>query len=349
MSAYKNILRPLLFNLESENAHETACDLLTLLHRMPTVCNIMKNLNQIQADQPVELFGITFPNRIGLAAGFDKNGKFPRASAAFGFGHVEVGTVTPQAQPGNPKPRLFRIPEEGALINRMGFNNLGSKYMYTSIHKNFPKSNRSIPLGINIGKGKATPIENAIQDYLTCFDVLADEADYFTINVSSPNTKNLRHLQSNEALNTLLGELKKRNTDYAKAKQQNPIPMVLKIAPDLTYNELDLIIENIISHEYDGIIATNTTIQRPINTKINESGGYSGGELIHKLSMKTLHHIVKITDGKLPIIATGGINNASKAKEKIDAGATLIQIYSGWVFEGPLLPKKIAKELKNLG
>jgi len=347
LSVYKNIVRSILFNLEAENAHETACDFLALLHRSPFICNLLRKINQVHEAKPIELFGLTFPNRIGLAAGFDKNGKFPRAAEAFGFGHIEIGTVTPQAQPGNPKPRLFRVSDQNALINRMGFNNLGAKAMYESIHSDFPKQSRTVPLGINIGKAKTTPIENAVRDYLACFDMLADQADYFTINVSSPNTKNLRSLQSDDELKILLKALQQRNNQRAESKQEKPIPMILKIAPDLSYDELDILINNVIEHRYDGIIATNTTIQRPTHISLNEDGGFSGGDFMHELSMRTITHIVKQTNGNLPIIAAGGINNVETAREKIEAGASLTQIYTGWIYEGPFLPKRIATGLRK--
>lgn len=342
---YKNLIRPFIFNLEAENAHETACQFLKFMTSLPFICEMMAKYNRVSGDEPVELFGLEFPNRVGLAAGMDKNGELAKAIEAFGFGHIEVGTVTPEAQPGNPRPRLFRDIASKGLINRMGFNNKGSEYMLNILESKYSKSKRSVPLGVNIGKAKATPLEKAVEDYLECFRVLADQADYFTINVSSPNTQNLRQLQSQEYLSVLLDSLQKENIAYAKKMGRAPHPVLLKIAPDLSYQEIDCILELLLEFNYSGIIATNTTIQRPTDVGIDEMGGYSGGELLNKLSLDIIRYISKSTSGHLPIVGVGGINSPRSAGEMLNAGASLVQIYSSWIYEGPFFPRELARAL----
>ena len=344
---YKNLLRPLIFNLEPENAHETACQFLKCMTSVPFVCQLMAKYNQVSGDEPVELFGLEFPNRVGLAAGMDKNGELAKAIEAFGFGHIEVGTVTPEAQPGNPRPRLFRDLASSGLINRMGFNNKGTQYMLNALESKYSKSKRAVPLGVNIGKAKSTSLETAVEDYLQCFRVLADQADYFTINVSSPNTQNLRQLQSQEYLSVLLDSIQKENLAYAKKMGRAPHPVLLKIAPDLSYQEIDSILELLLEYNYSGIIATNTTIQRPSNVGLDEMGGYSGGEFLNKLSIDIIRYISKSTMGHLPIIGVGGINSPKSAGEMLDAGASLVQIYSSWIYEGPFFPKELARALSQ--
>lgn len=344
---YKNIVRPFFFKLNPEDAHESVCSFLCLMAKFPFLCDIFRKYNQVKVGKPINLFGLNFPNHIGLAAGMDKNGSFPKASEAFGFGHIEVGTVTPNAQPGNPRPRMFRVEENQAIINRMGFNNNGTNSMLASLEKNFSKKNRRTPLGINIGKAKSTPIDNALDDYLKSFHYLADQADYFTINVSSPNTLNLRKLQSKEELDTLCKEMQKANLGLAKKMGRKPHPLLLKISPDLSFPEIDSILEVLLDYNFSGIIATNTTIQRPIGINIEETGGYSGGAFIQKISTDIVRYISKATSGKLPIIAAGGINDLKSAGEKMDVGASLIQIYTSWIYEGPFFPKKLAVALRN--
>ncbi len=342
---YKNLLRPLIFKLEPENAHESACQFLKLMTSLPLVCELMSRYNSVKADNPVKLFGLEFPNRVGLAAGMDKNGELAKAIEAFGFGHIEVGTVTPEAQPGNPRPRLFRDLASNGLINRMGFNNKGTENMLYALEHKYPKGRRGVPIGVNIGKAKSTPLENAVEDYLKCFKVLADQADYFTINVSSPNTQNLRQLQSREYLSVLLDSIQKENLAYAKKMGRAPHPVLLKIAPDLTYQEVDIILELLLDYNYSGIIATNTTIQRPNSIGIIEMGGYSGGDFLNKLSLDMIRYISKSTLGHFPIIGVGGINSPRTAGEMLNAGASLIQIYSSWIYEGPFFPRVLAKAL----
>jgi dihydroorotate dehydrogenase len=346
---YENIVRPVLFKMEPEQAHDRGRTALMSLGSVPTLCALMRRFNQVREDKPVKLFGLEFPNRVGLAAGMDKDGEFPRAIEALGFGHTEVGTVTPQGQPGNPRPRLFRYPDKGALINRMGFNNKGSEAMLQSLSKHYPKGKRGIPVGINIGKAKTTPLDQAVEDYLACFRTLADQADYFTINISSPNTQGLRELQSATYLRDLLRTIRDENLSHAKKLGHNPHPLLLKIAPDLTFKEIDEIVGVLMELNYDGIIATNTTIQRPAGFPVNEAGGLSGGKYIRKRSNDVINYIHRSTDGKLPIIGVGGIDSAESAGEKIDAGASLVQLYTGWVYRGPFFAREIAKALKSQG
>jgi dihydroorotate dehydrogenase len=344
---YKNLLRPLFFRMEPEEAHDSACYFLKLMASLPFVCDVFRKYNLIEGDKPIELFGLEFPNRVGLAAGMDKDGQFPSAIEAFGFGHVEVGTVTPEAQPGNPRPRLFRETKHNGLINRMGFNNKGAEAMLRSLEQGFPRNKRKIPLGVNIGKAKVTPLEKAVEDYSKSFSILADQADYFTINVSSPNTQNLRQLQSREYLSIILDTLQKQNLALSKKMGRSPHPILLKIAPDLSFEEIDVILELLLEYNYSGIIASNTTIQRPENIIHDEMGGYSGGAFIHKLSNEVIRYISKATDGRLPIVGVGGIDSPESAGEKIDAGASLVQIYTSWIYNGPLFGRELARALQE--
>ena len=346
---YENIIRPILFKMEPEQAHDRGRALLMLLSNVPTVCALMRTCNQVREENPVRLFGLKFPNRVGLAAGMDKDGEFPRAMEALGFGHVEVGTVTPNEQPGNPRPRLFRYPEQNVLINRMGFNNKGSKAMLQCLSKNYPKNKRGIPVGINIGKAKVTPLDQAVDDYRAAFRTLADQADYFTINISSPNTPGLRDLQSKNYLHDLLFELRKENQNHAKKLGHKPHPLILKIAPDLSFVESDQILEVLLDLYYDGIIATNTTVSRPSGFSSAETGGMSGGSHLNRLSNEIINYVYRSTEGKLPIIGVGGIDSARSAGEKIDAGASMVQLYTGFVYRGPFFAKTLAKALKAHG
>lgn len=347
--AYENIIRPVLFKMDPEHAHDRGRAFLIALSNMPTLCAFMRIFNQVREETPVQLFGLSFPNRVGLAAGMDKDGEFSRAMEALGFGHVEVGTVTPKEQPGNPRPRLFRYPEQNVLINRMGFNNRGAEAMLQSLSKNYPKNKRNMPLGINIGKAKITPLDQAVDDYRAAFRILADQADYFTINISSPNTPGLRDLHSKTYLHDLLLALRNENQSYAKKLGHEPHPLLLKIAPDLSYPELDQILEVLLDLNYAGVIATNTTVSRPDGFSSTESGGMSGGDHLNRLSNKIINYIYRSTEGKLPIIGVGGIDSVESAGEKMDAGASMIQLYTGLVYRGPFFAKKLAKGLKAHG
>lgn len=296
----------------------------------------MNVLNFFVNNPPIsrrKLWGLTFENPVGLAAGLDKNGDYIDALAALGFGFLEVGTVTPKPQLGNPKPRMFRLIEQRAIINRMGFNNKGVDYLIHQVQK---KKYQGI-LGINIGKNATTPIENAIDDYFICLDKVYPHASYITINISSPNTPGLRSLQSNEYLHRLLENLKKRQDQLANQHQQY-VPILIKIAPDLNQEEIVLMGQTFNEHKIDGIIATNTTLDRDLiqgSLFAHESGGLSGQPLFQK-STKILAALKKIVID-IPIIASGGIMSANDAKIKMEAGAELIQLYTGFIYEGPQL------------
>lgn len=342
---YQKIIKPILFKQEPERAHEIAVLALKFMGDLGPITRLFESYNQIKV-QPVELFGLKFPNRVGIAAGFDKNAECFKAAGAIGFGHIEAGTVTLYRQPGNPKPRLFRFPDEEAIINRMGFNNDGAKIVAERlaklVHKNKP---RTIPLGINIGKSKITPIEEAEQDYVGSFSLLADYADYITINVSSPNTVGLRELQGKKQLKSLLSALKTANTERAKKLGSRELPMLLKIAPDLSFPQIDSILEIIQDLNFAGIVATNTTLQRPgVFAKMDHAGGLSGRPL-HRLSCDIIKYIHLQTAGKLPIIGVGGIMDPQSAGQTMDAGASLVQIYTGMIYKGPFLGREIARSL----
>ncbi len=335
---YKRILRPILFLLPAETAHR----LIFAVLKIPFVQHMLKATYHF-SDKNLqrELFGLTFPNPIGLAAGFDKNAEIFHQLSAMGFGFIEIGTVTPLPQPGNPRPRLFRLKADQAIINRMGFNNEGVE----EVVRRLRKRDKSIIIGGNIGKNKTTPNELAVRDYLQCFEKLFDYVDYFVINVSSPNTPNLRELQEKEPLLKLLNKLKAAN-----AAKANPKPILLKIAPDLSDAQLDDIIDIVQQTEIAGIIATNTTISRE-NLKTSPeaiekigAGGLSGKPLKNR-STKVIRYLHQKSAGEIPIIGVGGIHSAADALEKLDAGASLIQLYTGFVFEGPALIRQIKKVL----
>lgn len=346
---YENIVRPILFRMEPEQAHDRGRSALMAAGSIPFVCPTLRAFNRVCEDKPVKLFGLEFPNRVGLAAGMDKDGEFPKVIEALGFGHAEVGTVTPDGQPGNPRPRLFRYPEYGGLVNRMGFNNKGADAMLQALSKSYPKGKRKMPVGVNIGKAKATPLDQAAEDYLACFRKLADQADYFTINISSPNTKGLRELQTKAYLRELLSAIRDENLSHAKKLGYAPHPLLLKIAPDLTFAEIDSILEVLTELDYSGIIATNTTISRPAGFASEETGGMSGHAELRRKSNEVINYIYRSTSGKLPIIGVGGVNSAESAGEKIDAGASMVQIYTGWIYKGPFFAKELAKALKAKG
>jgi dihydroorotate dehydrogenase len=334
-AAYERLVRPILFSFSPEAAHNLAIRNLRAISAWPSV------LHQLERFQPVPkprtVFGLTFPNPIGLAAGFDKNGVAIPAWAALGFGFVEIGTVTAKPQPGNPKPRIFRYPEQEALINRLGFNNDGAGVVAARLRA-LRESGRwpAIPVGINIGKSKITPIENAVADYLYSFRVLAPLADYVVLNVSSPNTPGLRSLQEHDALEQLLVAIRRDNEGVGK-------PVLLKIAPDLSIAELEQIIAACEQHAVAGIIATNTTLDHSaISSARDQTGGLSG----RPLREKSTAFVRAITSrSSLPVIASGGISDAASAREKLEAGAALLQIYTGYVYRGPGLLREIAQGL----
>jgi dihydroorotate dehydrogenase len=343
---YQNILKPLLFRLDAELAHEVGVDALALLSHVRPLCALMERCNRLPPElyRPVECFGLKFPNAVGLAAGFDKNGRAWPAAAALGFGHVEIGTVTLHAQPGNPRPRAFRYAADQAVINRMGFNNGGAAALAARLAKHAAPGRRSIPLGINLGKSKVTSLDRAVDDYLGSFRLLADHADYVVVNVSSPNTPGLRDLQDAAWLKPLLVALVEENrarVDGGKPRR----PLLLKIAPDLSFPQVDAALEVIDELKLDGIIATNTTLARPGGLAVvNEAGGLSGRPL-QRRSTQIINYISRITNGRLPIIGVGGIMDEASAGEKLDAGATLVQLYTGLIYRGPFFAAEVARAL----
>lgn len=341
---YDRIGKPIFFRQDAESAHERAVALLAALGRIRPACALLERLNQLPpaVHRPVECLGLRFPNTVGLAAGFDKNGRAWPAAAALGFGHVEIGTVTRHAQPGNPKPRLFRYPEQQAVINRMGFNNDGAAAVAGRLARLPGPGRRRIPLGINLGKTKVTPLEGATEDYLESFRLLADHADYLVVNVSSPNTPGLRELQDAAWLTPLLSALVEENRARVSAGKPRR-PLLLKIAPDLSFPQIDAALGVIAALGLDGIIATNTTLARPgYFAGVNEAGGLSGLP-VRARSTEIINYISRATAGRLPIIGVGGITDAASAAEKLDAGATLVQIYTGMIFRGPFLAAELAR------
>lgn len=345
---YDKMLRPIMFRMDPEKAHELAVNSLAILSSMRLVCRLMAS-GKRRGCTPVELFGLRFPNIVGLAAGFDKNARVWPAAAALGFGHVEVGTITAHRQPGNPRPRAFRYAGEEAIVNRMGFNNDGAEKVARRLSRQFKRGKPSIPLGINIGKSKVVSLEHAADDYLRSFEALADYADYFCINVSSPNTPDLRRLQEESLLVNLLRELKDANEARAVQAGRARIPMLVKIAPDLTFRQIDAVLATVLDLEYDGIVATNTTLGRPEGWRHpKEEGGLSGRPL-QALSTRIIRYISQRTGGRLPIIGVGGIHDAESVGEKIDAGASLVQIYTGLVYHGPAFPVEVARAARGRG
>jgi len=341
---YKSFVKPLFFKMSPEQAHEVAVDMLRILSRTPGLASAVSAFNSLpSAAEPVDVFGLRFPNRIGLAAGFDKNAVCWEAFRALGFGHVEAGTLTFKAQPGNPKPRLFRFPEQEAVLNRMGFNNHGAQFVAARLSRR--GSSGKMPLGLNIGKSKITPLDEAVDDYLQSFSLLADFADYVAINVSSPNTPDLRRLQEESRLRVLLEALAQANKGRDGRPGKSPKPILLKIAPDLDLAQLDEILQILMDLEFDGIIATNTTMARegPFRD-LDEPGGISG-KPVEEMSTGIVARIASLTGGKLPIIGVGGVSDPDSAARKIDAGATLVQVYSALIYEGPFLGKRIARSL----
>ena len=333
------LARSALFRLDPETAHELALKSMCALG--PAVA-----LLGAGADSGEErtVMGIRFPNPVGLAAGMDKNGEYLDPLAALGFGYLEIGTVTPRPQPGNPKPRLFRLVEHEAIINRMGFNNVGVEKMLRNVEKS---SFRGV-LGINIGKNFDTPIERAADDYLACLDAVYDRATYVAVNISSPNTKNLRDLQSRERLDELLGAIMARREQLAE-RAGAVKPLAVKIAPDLDDEQIAAIVELALKHRIDGLIATNTTIGRAGvegHAHANEAGGLSGRP-VFTLSTQVLRKLAQALAGRIPLIGVGGILDGAGAKAKIDAGASLVQIYTGFIFRGPDLIAEARRALKG--
>ena len=339
---YTLFIKPLLFRCNPEKAHYLAFDALKLFIGNALGRFISKSVfSYLHPKLEKQLFGLTFPNPVGLAAGLDKDAKVFNELASLGFGFIEIGTLTPKAQTGNDKPRLFRLPNDGALINRMGFNNEGVDAAAVRLKNRKTKT----IIGGNIGKNKLTANEDAISDYEYCFNALFDEVDYFVVNVSSPNTPNLRALQDKEPLTALLNHLQKINNAKAKRK-----PLLLKIAPDLTNSQLDDIIDIVAITQIDGIIATNTTIARePLSYTKQEietigMGGLSGKPLT-KRSTEVIRYLKTKSNNAFPVIGVGGIHSPKDALEKLEAGADLLQLYTGFIYEGPSLIKRINKAI----
>ncbi len=337
MNVYK-FAKPFLFQLDAENAHDLTLKSL----RFAEKTGVLSLLPKPVQCEPKEVMGLTFPNPVGLAAGLDKNGAVIDGLAALGFGFLEIGTITPRAQPGNPKPRLFRLNEAEAIINRFGFNNLGVDNLIQNVET---VKYRGI-LGINIGKNFDTPNESAVDDYLVCMRKVYAHASYITVNISSPNTKHLRQLQEKDALDALLAILKAEQQVLA-GKHGKYVPIALKIAPDLDKSQVVEIADLLKAHQFDGVIATNTTLARDAVVGLpnaDEAGGLSGAPVREKSTL-VISQLSKQLAGELPIIGVGGISNGADAAEKIAAGASLVQIYSGLIYRGPSLVRDICKTL----
>lgn len=339
MSLIYPLIRKLFFSLDAEKAHLLGLNALKLTRFL--------KLSRLMFGQPVyapkQVMGLTFPNSVGLAAGLDKNGDYIEALAAVGFGFIEIGTVTPQPQPGNPQPRLFRIPEAQAIVNRMGFNNKGLEYLVAQVRK----ANINAILGINIGKNLATPVEQAVNDYIVCLQRVYPYADYITINISSPNTPGLRNLQFGNELKKLLSRLKKEQLRLQQ-KYHQYVPLAVKIAPDMEDDEINMIAALLMENNIDAVIATNTTISREAVAGLpnaKEQGGLSGVPLKEQAT-QVVKQLADCLQGKIPIIAAGGIFSAQDAQEKIAAGADLVQIYTGFIYRGNELIKECANALK---
>lgn len=336
---YKLLIRPILFQFDPENVHHFTFKMIRLISKIPLVPSIIRGIyHKNNSKLEREVFGLTFKNPVGLAAGFDKDARLYNELSDFGFGFVEIGTLTPKPQAGNPKKRLFRLKKDSAIINRMGFNNGGVEDAVKRL-----KKNKGVLIGGNIGKNKVTPNENAVDDYEICFDALFDYVDYFVVNVSSPNTPNLRALQDKEPLTQLLNTLQQKN-------KQKPVqkPILLKIAPDLSNEQLLDIIDIVKETEIAGVIATNTTISREglkSNAEVStETGGLSGKPLTNR-STEVIRFLSEKSNKAFPIIGVGGIHSAKDALEKLEAGASLVQLYTGFIYEGPKLIRDINSAL----
>ncbi|MDA8520872.1 quinone-dependent dihydroorotate dehydrogenase [Acidovorax sp. NCPPB 4044] len=349
------LTRPFLFGMDAEAAHEFTMKMLARGQRTP----LQWAWSSEMVSDPIELAGLHFPNRVGLAAGLDKNARCIDALAAMGFGFVEVGTVTPRGQPGNPKPRMFRLPEAQALINRLGFNNEGLDAFLHNVQQSksgtMPAPSKRMLLGLNIGKNATTPIEDATRDYLLCLDGVYLHADYVTVNISSPNTQNLRALQSDAALDGLLGAIAERReflAEKASAEtgQKRSVPIFVKIAPDLDEDQVAVIAATLQRHQMDGVIATNTTISRDAVKDLKhseETGGLSGAPVL-EASNRIIRQLRNALGQGFPIIGVGGILSAEDAVSKMRAGADVVQIYTGLIYEGPALVGRCARALRDM-
>lgn len=339
---YKSIVRPLFFTLNPETIHHLVVSGLNVIYQIPGLARASRKYSCVKSESlEREVFGFKFKNPVGIAAGLDKQAVMYNQLANLGFGFVEIGTITPKGQPGNPKPRLFRLPKDNALINRMGFNNIG----VDEAVKNLKKRNTDIIIGGNIGKNTATPNDKAIDDYVHCFEKLYDFVDYFVVNVSCPNITDLRELQDQEKLTKIL--LKLQQIKYAKAKQK---PVLLKVSPDLNNKQLDEVIEIVNETKIEGVVATNTSVSRNTLTtdtkKIEQIGnGGLSGKPIRKRATEVIRYLSEKSNKAFPIIGVGGIFTPEDAIEKLDAGADLVQVYSGFIYEGPFIARKINQAL----
>lgn len=332
-----HLIRPLLFRLDAETAHHLAFRLLTAAQWA-----LARRAAYASATLSQRLWELSFPNPIGLAAGFDKDARAPLAWSGLGFGFAELGTITAQAQPGNPRPRIFRLAEQRALINRLGFNNAGAADAAARLSR-LDRTQRRVPLGINLGKSRAAPLAQAVTDYQTSFRLLAPHADYVVINVSSPNTPGLRDLQAQAHLTELLAALQAEN-DRLPARR----PLLVKLSPDMADDDLAAAVEAIERLRADGVVATNTTIRRDLLTRpVDEAGGLSGAPL-RQLATQMIRRVYQLSGGRLPIIGVGGVFTAEDAYEKIRAGASLVQVYTGFIYQGPTLPVDLCRGLEEL-
>jgi len=335
---FYDLARRFMFTRDAEWAHEFALSNLSRFANTPLSAAWSQNI----VDKPVEFLGLEFKNPVGLAAGLDKNAECIDAFSQMGFGFIEVGTVTPRPQDGNDKPRIFRLPESNAIINRMGFNNKG----VDNLVENVKAAKYSGILGINIGKNKDTPNEQGKDDYIHCMRKVFEHASYITVNISSPNTPGLRDLQYGAALDDLLQSLKNEQLDLI-AKHNKQVPMLVKIAPDLDQIQIEQVSESLLNNKIDGVIATNTTLERAavIGQQYAEEAGGLSGHPVRVRSTEVVSQLKRLTQGKLPIIGVGGIDDAISAKEKLDAGANLVQVYTGFIYKGPQLVKSIVNGL----
>lgn len=350
---YEGWIRPLIFRKgfpfrgDVEKAHDASFLALRALAAARPVAALLQRFNlhagNVPEQKPTELFGLKFPNRVGLAAGYDKQARIWTAGGALGFGHVEVGTVTRLSQGGNEKPRIFRFPEQEAAVNSMGFPNDGAEEIARRLAAGPKKGARVCPLGVNIGKSKLTLMENAAEDYLASFRLLAPHADYVTINVSCPNIPNLRELHERSRLVALLGAIQKENRALAEKSGEKPLPLLLKISPDLTFPQIDDVLSVVEETQFSGIIATNTTTSRPEALKdVPEKGGLSGAPLMRR-ALDVVRYVVRETNGKVPVIGCGGICSGADADRFFAEGAALIQIYTGMVYRGPFFGRELAR------
>jgi dihydroorotate dehydrogenase len=346
-SIYRRFIFPPLTRTDSEAAHQRALYSLAFAQRHTIGRAVLQLIAGKIPAEAVRLFGLIFPNILGVAAGFDKDVNTPSGLAMLGFGHIEVGTITPKPQKGNPRPRIFRLPQDEALINRMGFPNEGAETAVSRLRV-LPQRERPYVLGVSLGKQKETALENAVTDYASTLTKVFPYADYVAINVSSPNTPELRKLQDRKYLGQLLSDLMTINHTLAKEHGLSKRPLLIKISPDLTWQELDDILQTAIDNQVAGVIAANTTISRDGLKDANhfQSGGLSGSPLAQR-STEIISHISRQTSGHLPVIGVGGIQTAADVQAKIDAGASLVQLYTALVYEGPRLPGRILRELSK--